>query len=89
MSVTVKQLEWRYWPNGFPPFWSGDAGNLGYYDVEEVAPSDDDESDEPDTRPVYRVTDMHRRSIGVKRELEAAKALAQSHIDALIRSLIE
>jgi hypothetical protein len=84
----VKPLEWRFWPNGFPPFWAGTAGKFGYYSIEEAAPSDEDEDQPEDARPVFRVTDMHHNSIGVKRDIEAAQALAQSHFDALVRGVI-
>ncbi len=80
----VKQLDWKFWPNGFPPFWAGSiATGSGYYCVEETR-----DEDEPDEAPVFSVTNIFHQHIGSKRTLEEAKALAQSHFDSFARGLV-
>ena len=87
-ATRIKRLEWRFWANGFPPFWEGSTGPFGYYCIEEASALDDDEepTDEP---PVFSIIDPMHRHIGVKRTLEEAQTLCQQHFESNARKILE
>jgi hypothetical protein len=82
----VKKLEWKFWPNGFPPFWEGSTGPFGYYCIEEAARDEDTEYEDP--RPLFSITDNFHRHIGVKRSLQEAQDVCQFHFEANVRKVI-
>lgn len=77
--VAVKALEWRHYPDAFPPMWVSQNAPFGNYSIEEAAGSD---------CPSY---DVLNPTMGVMVNCEGlpeAKAAAQADCESRIRSAL-
>ena len=77
--LAVKALEWRHYPDAFPPMWVSQNAPFGNYSIEEAAGSD---------CPSY---DVLNPTMGVMVNCEGlpeAKAAAQADYESRIRSAL-
>ena len=74
-AVAIKPLEWRHYPDAFPPMWVANAA-LGHYSIEEAAGSDS---------PSYDVLNPTMGRIANVDGLSEAKQVAQTDHDKRVR----
>jgi hypothetical protein len=88
-GLAVRPLEWRHYPDGFPPFWSADNA-FSHYTIEEASKEADALGEPIDPVNIWVVTrgDGHV-SIGGCYSLAAAKAAAQADYTQRILSAID
>jgi hypothetical protein len=77
--VQVKPLEWRYYPDAFPPFWDA-ATPFGHYFIDEVNASDS---------PVYDLSFGGGPTIARFDGLAETKEAAQPHFGARMRAALQ
>lgn len=85
--VAVKGLEWRHYPDAFPPAWDAQT-SMGRYSIAQESVEADAAGEPIDPTDIWVIT-CDGRTIGSKYDLDAAKALAFTDCERRVMGVLK